>query len=177
MSSTTENLWPQDVVSQTFQTPQQILAIQAEALANRMNGVVIAEVRQVDVQDEEKSESRTVLRFEVMTADKKLRIKLFEVMHRRGFAYPVVINEPTELPTYLRRKYYAPSVGEFLSSTASMAKIISKPGSWVENENVCSTPKEFKEKLAKVLASMEVKSAVMSVLATAQQDLTVSDDR
>jgi len=46
---------------------------------------------------------------------------------------------------------------------------ISRPGQWIENENVCATPQEFIAKLGHVLASAEIKSAVMAVLVRSQE--------
>ncbi|WP_345326675.1 hypothetical protein [Novipirellula rosea] len=134
-----------------------------------MNGLVLAEVKQTEIEDE--NDPRIVLRFEILPSSKAPRVKLFEVVHRRDFPYPALIVEPSELPTYLRRRYYSPGISESISLMTSMSSLMSKPGEWVENENVCATPQEFVRKLGQVLASTEIKSAVMSVLARSQEEL------
>jgi hypothetical protein len=165
MSNSATDLWPSDLVPQELITPHQIMMMQATALNSRMNGLVEAEVKALTITDNE--DPRISLRFEISSTTSPHRVMLFEAAHRADFAYPVALIGPTRrLPSYLREKHYAPSVSEIMSSAVSAT--LSK-GRWIEPDgSICATPQEFTLKLRELLASVEIKSAVMAMLKPAQ---------
>ena len=81
--------------------------------------------------------------------------------HRLNQTYPVLINPPkSDIPEFLQRKRYVP--GEAGLATGVLGPgfhriIEGRPGRFVENEWVCGTPAEFREKVIKVLAMDHVK--------------------
>ena len=163
MSNSATDLWPSDLVPQEIVTPHQIMTMQANALNARMNGLVKAEVKSLN------QDQRVSLRFEISSATSSQRLMLFEAAHRHDFAYPVALFGPTgNLPSFLREKHYEPSVSELLSTVGTVGKfsdILSSKGRWVANESkICATPQEFTERLKELLASVEIRSAVMSML-------------
>ena len=170
MSSSETNLWPEYITSQEFLKPKEILQSQAKILSDQMKGKVLGEIDEVatDVQDDPK-QSRITLQFFVVAANEKLRIKILDVTYRKKFDYPAAITYQSELPTYLRKKYYKPGRPAF--ATLGLSIMGEQSGKWIDNEGVCSTPDEFREKLEETLATAEVKSAVMAVLAAASEEI------
>ncbi len=171
MSTSKTNLWPSDITPQEYLEPKEILQRQAELLSEQMNGKVRGEIEEMVIElEQEPEQSRIVLNFYVVTANDSLRVKIFEVTHRKGHPYPAAITSHENLPNYLRDRYYKPGYKEaFVSGSIAMSIAGDINGEWIENDGVCSTPKEFLDKLEITLATPEVKSAVMSVLAAASK--------
>ena len=162
MSSIQRDLWPDDIRSQEVLSPEEILKFQAKQLEERTNGLLAGDVVRHENGD------RIVLGFEVVARRADVRARLFEVHHRLEYEYPALIVAPDEkLPEYLRDRVYHPSMGDALQGMAAttVSQALKKPGEWVENEWIASSPKEFSEKVKAVLARPGVKAVVISLLA------------
>jgi len=165
MANNIPDLWPEDLNDVEVISPREILEGQAALLTERLNGFVNASVKSGIVGT--KDEAREIHRFEISSKIGERRVKLFEISHRPDFSFPVRIYSDSRLPDFLRAERYEASLSENLATMSGLADVgiaLSVPGRWVKNENVCATPGEFMQKLTKVLASTEVKSAIMAVL-------------
>ncbi len=171
MSTSETDLWPSDITSQEYLEPKEILQHQAELLSERMNGKVRGEIEEMVIElDQEPEQSRIVLNFYVVAANDSLKVKILEVTHRKEHPYPAAITSHEKLPDYLRKRYYKLGISEeFVLGSTAMSAARDMNGEWIENDGVCSTPKEFLKKLKITLGTPEVKSAVMSVLAAASK--------
>ncbi len=163
MSTITRDLWPSTLIAEDVLAPQEILEYQAEQLTRRMNDLLCGRVLRIE------SEDRVILGFDVVASRIDQTMRLFEVQHRVDVEYPVVIHPPEDdIPNFLKAKVtYLPSKGPY--KAGSFAKLAELFPSVVENEWIASSPKEFTDKLAKVLASPSVISAIMSLLAKSQR--------
>lgn len=170
MSSISDDLWPDDVKSQEFLTPDEILTKQAGHLTERTGGLIAGNVVREEVKSESE-ETKVVLRFEIASARVDKRIKLFEAAHRDGFEYPVSLTPPSdELPNYLKEKYYQPGMSEIMSIiTQNQFDLLKQKGCWIENDWVASSPIAFANKVQSILSMPSVKSAVMSLLAKSKE--------
>jgi hypothetical protein len=173
MSTVKRDLWPEDIKADDVIAPSEILAFQADQLAERTNGLLSASIEAVE------SEDRIAIRFEIEVTRCGDRVRLFEVQHRLDYEYPVAIIPPNEerLPDFLQERTYKPTPGEALRSItrshanamAAVGSILGSTGTWVENKWIATSPTEFSEKVEKVLSLPAVKAVVLSLLARANR--------
>jgi hypothetical protein len=169
MSTVIRDLWPEDIKSEEIISPQAILEYQAKRLEARTNGVLGAHVVRLAGED------RIVLGFEVESPLAGSRVRLFSAQHRVDFEYPVAVIPPDDsLPDFLKERVYLPSVGEMLSASAVMSKVMG-PGLCVENKWVASSPAEFSKMVQDVLAQRAVKATVLSLLSRASRERPTDD--
>lgn len=161
MSSILRDLWPDDIRSDEVLFPEEILKYQAKLLEERTNDLLAGDV----VRHE--NEDRIVLGFEVVATHAAVRARLFEVQHRLENAYPALIVPPDEeLPSFLNDRIYRPGRRGMISDAMEMAaQVAGRPGEWVKNEWLATSPKEFSEKVEAVLSRPGVKAVVLSLLA------------
>jgi len=176
MPTSTRDLWPDDIQTADVVTPEEFLREQAEILEAKTNGLLVGRLMHTDLED------RVLIGFEVEAPRIKARTRLFEVVHRVEFEYPVAIVVPDQtLPSYLTGKVYRPSAGDLLRGSVSAGQVFSemmaKKGEWTENEWVATSPVAFKEKLHKALNLPLVKAAVLSLISRANRNKTNGDDR
>ena len=157
MSDVMRDLWPEDIQAEVVISPEEILRYQATCLGERTGGQLTAHVvKRAD-------EDRVVIGFEVETRRAGRRVRLFEVRHRLEFEYPASIVPPdVPLPDFLKERVYQPgglgAIGE-----------LTRPGEWVKNPWVASSPTEFSEKVEDLLARPSVKGIVLSLLSRSNQ--------
>jgi hypothetical protein len=175
MSTISDNLWPEDIKSQEFLKPQEILETQAKHLTKQTRGLVEGEVVREEFAAKEGEEARIVLKFEIFSSRAQKRMKLFEVSHQSETIYPVALEPPTDtLPEYLQERVYVegrPGIADAAIRQighSHLAQFIGTPGRWVDREWIAGTPLKFVEKVKLILQMQTVKSAVMSLLAKSQ---------
>ncbi len=164
MSDVIRDLWPEDIKSEDVLSPEEILSYQARRLEERTGAQLTGHVvRRV-------GNDRVVIGFEVESLRAGRRVRLFEVQHRLDFEYPAAIVPPDEsLPEFLRDRVYRPGMAEALT------RPVMRGARWVENEWVASSPREFSQKLEKVLRSPAVKGVMLSLLSRASQGQSAGD--
>jgi hypothetical protein len=154
-----------DINSEDVRSPNEILSEAGVELESRTRKLSVAISE--DVLDD-----RVVLGFVIKNKDHQMALKLFEVMHRREYAYPVSINPPpSQLPEFLQKRRYkpgTPGIAEVMADFSSFGAITAlqgTPGRFVDNEWVCSTPREFMGKLKELFSKDYVKSLLISIIA------------
>jgi hypothetical protein len=158
------SFWPDDIAAADAISPRQIMKSAGDELTHR------TQVLTVSV-DENHLADRIVLAFRVINTEYLIDFNLFEVSHRLDQTYPVRIDPPaSDIPEFLQRKRYVPGQPGLATGALSLniqAFTQGKPGKYVENEWVCVTPAEFKEKLKKLFALDHVKTRIISLQAPA----------
>ena len=174
MSAVFHDLWPADLVAEDVLSPQEILEEQAEQLTRRMNDLLQGRVTRFE------GEGRVILGFEVIAPRIDLTKRLFSVQHQTDAEYPALVVPPDDdLPGYLKGKSDVPAGSPFAVAMAkgeaiqrAMKPLFPPP---IDMEWVATTPKEFTDRLARVLASSSVKSAIVSLLAKSQRSAAKSN--
>jgi len=172
MSNVMRDLWPDDIKSEDVISPEEILKGQASCLEERTGGQLAGYVVRHEGED------RVVIGFEVESVRAGSRIRLFEVQHRLELEYPAAIVPPdASLPDFLKKRVYRASFDDIAKvvNAASSRAVLTRPGEWVENEWVASSPSEFVDKVAEVLGSASVKGIVLSLLSRTGQDESPND--
>lgn len=159
------NFWPEDIRDDELRAPVAIMSDAADELESRSAKLKVSVA-------ESKLADRIALGFELTNLDTGSTLTLFEVFHQPGQAYPLVIVPPeSHLPEFLHKRQYKPGNPGFASSLPSAIEaVLGKPGRYVENEWVCSTPFEFVEKLKDLFNQSFLKSQLMSFLAQTNDD-------
>ena len=149
------NYWPSDITSDEVLSPREILEEAGAELQDRTRRLKV-EIRESELDD------RTILAFDVVNPRAKITLTLFEVNHRKQQSYPAAIIPPEDdEPDFLKRRYYVPGHGEYGDYGGE--------GYWIDNDWVCASPSEFREKLMKVLSQDSLKARILSLLAASQQ--------
>ena len=171
MSNVMRDLWPDDIKSEDVISPEEILKGQASCLEERTGGQLAGYV----VRHE--GEERVVIGFEVQSVRAGNRVRLFEVQHRLELEYPAAIVPPdASLPDFLKKRVYRASIGEMTKQASQTIRAITtRPGEWIENEWIASSPSEFVDRVAEVLGSASVKGIVLSLLSRTGQGEPPSD--
>lgn len=158
-----------DINAEDIRSPREILDEAARELERRAATVSVT-VREVELDD------RVVFAFAVFNQEYNLEHVLFEVMHRRRHSYPVSICPPSfELPEFLQRKRFEPTVGDVMRAVSGVSsEMLAGTGRFVENEWVCATPREFADKLRTLFALDNIKSQLLSVIAPHKNRVTMS---
>lgn len=173
------DLWPDDLRVEEVVAPEEILQEQADYLTKRMGSLILGFV------EKSISENRIDLKFIVKSNRFDAQYCLFTVMHRKEFDYPVAIDPPDiDLPNYLKKQYYQPSVTESVSDALkagnqfnTLGLLLSSSGKTIENAWVAATPKEFSDKIGVILKSAEVRSVIVSLMAQAQRHGKTDDTK
>lgn len=159
--------WPTDIDSQEIASPNDILMQAATELTKRTRKLT-AMIRESTLDD------RVVLAFEVINTATLRTLNLFEVAHRVGIYYPLVINPPaSDIPEFLKKKRFVagtPSPFQRHEVVRALSGLSGTPGYYVDNEWVCSTPMEFSKKLTDLLSQDYIKAKVISLLADSSQE-------
>lgn len=158
------DFWPDDITAADTISPRQIME-RAGAELTRRTRVLTVSV------DENRLSDRMVLAFRVKNQSYGIEFGLFEVSHRLDQTYPVLIDPPdSDIPEFLQRKRFVPGRAGLFETTQTlgiMALTHGTPGRYVENEWVCATPAEFREKLKKLFTLDHVKTRILSLQAPA----------
>ncbi len=167
MSAVFHDLWPADLVAEDVLSPQEILEEQAEQLTRRMNNILQGRVTRLE------GEGRVILGFEVIAPRIDQTKRLFTVQHQSDAEYPALVVPPDDnLPGYLkgRREFLpgSPLAGVMAMEAVRVAMESINPTP-VDVEWVATTPNEFEQRLAKVLKSSAVKSAILTLLSRSQR--------
>lgn len=165
-----------DINSEDVRSPKEILSEAGEELESR--------TRKVSVEiSEDVLDDRVVLGFVIKNNEHQMALKLFEVLHRREFAYPVsIIPPPSGLPEFLQKRRYdpgTPGIAEVMAVTSKIRAIAAMqgtPGRFVDNEWVCSTPREFVGKLKELFSKDYVKSQLISIISPSAGSSTRPSD-
>ena len=155
------SFWPSDLFAKDIRSPMEILQSIAEELASQTPDLK-ADIIDTPVED------RVVISFNITNIKYGLIRNLFEVTHRPDQSYPVVIQPPaSDIPDYLKRKLVIHGSPGFSGIGADLASRLGALGHTrtIENEWVCASPHEFKEKIKKLLALDHVISILYSLIA------------
>ena len=159
--------WTDDINTDEVRSPSDIMADAGEELESRTGKLTVSIV-------ESQLEDRVVFAFEVMQLESRATRNLFEASHRLDQSYPAVISPPApDIPEFLKKERYIP--GQPRDSAVSVAAnfrrmVEGTPGRFVENEWVCVTPVEFKDKLTELFSKDYVKVQIISLLATTRSE-------
>jgi len=155
------SFWSDDINADEVLSPEDIMKDAGDELHSR-TGKLIVSIRKSRLDD------RVVLAFEVLNRETQRACTLLEVSHRTDQSFPVLINPPEwDIPNFLKRRRYVPGKrGAFasLGALAAAQQMMGEPGRYVENEWVCATPSEFKDKLTKLFDQDRVKYRIISLL-------------
>jgi hypothetical protein len=160
MTTATRSLWPEDLKTEDFRTPTEILSEQAQLLERQTNGVLAGELVEHIVQD------RRVIGFHVNAPRIPTTVRLFEVQQSVDLDYPVAIFPPDiKIPEFLQSEPHVPTAMELTGAAQRLSETLKSLGVRTKNEWVASSAAEFTDKLALLLASNGVKAILLSLLA------------
>lgn len=162
--------WPEEIKSMEILSPDQILQEAAIELQDRVQKLFV-DIKHSTYED------RKTLSFFIENRLSKRSANLFEVSHLRTSPYPVLISPlHNDLPAFLQRKRLVRGTPGLMSGTGGFNiphEIFSgTPDKYVENEWICGSPQELKEKLVKLLRADAVKSVIFNVMQDVPEDAT-----
>lgn len=167
MAATIPSLWPDDIKVDVV-PPVVILRYQAAKIGELTNGIIRADVTTTTGQ-----EDFVVHRLELIAPllDGR-RYVVLTVTHRSDF-YPVVLEADCYRP---RRQIIMGVTGDLARVTAALSEVVStigtathpwpNPGDW---RPIAPNQDEFYKRVGEVLKSMEVRSAIDSLIALSNQ--------
>lgn len=153
------DFWPRGLDIDYCDSPEEILDVAERGWRERSGGLLLLDVDRSNYDD-----GCTKLTVRAIHVPSKNSATLFYVFRRFDSPYPAsfaLIDE--EIPVRLKAARYEPGTLDLYGAASFV-----KEGRTVENEWVCETPEEFRDKLQKVVDHPRVKSRVVNLVAKAR---------
>lgn len=164
--------WPTDLSVTDLQSPWQILNTAREEWEAESGGAMTL------ILEKAESNGNAMIIVYGQHIPSNRTASLFSVIHRMNANYPVTIQpKDDDVPLFLQ-KSYVETVGGGLSGLVEMSKIVSgaRTERTVKNEWVCDTPSEFRAKLKKVFNLGAIKSEIINLISTGEENLPLDTD-
>lgn len=143
--------WPTDIELTEIQSPAEILRLAQQDWETSSDGSLVMCLQETEAKD---GDSITIVYAKHTPSDRTAR--LFSVVHRPDYPYPVRIQPEDDLPEFYKKTFFRGGI------TRAMIGDFSEPRT-VTNKWVCDTPKEFRSKLQEVLNLGSVTSKIISL--------------